>query len=91
MRILYGDRYNDEARMEQTSNVYSSIIKNMKILIKKSKSHTNLSPENQIIGEELLQLPVGEHAFIDQNVGEKMKRIWDDPGAQATWKVWLYL
>jgi len=86
MRLLYGDRYNDEARIEQTSNVYSSIIKNMKILIKKSKSHTNLTPENQTTGEELLQLPVGEHAFIDQALGEKLKRIWDDPGAQATWK-----
>mmetsp|Transcript_13186 Transcript_13186/g.17183 ORF Transcript_13186/g.17183 Transcript_13186/m.17183 type:complete len:376 (+) Transcript_13186:363-1490(+) len=86
MRFLYGDRYNEAARKEQTANVYSSIILNMQILIRKCSSHTNLLPESQAVATEILNLQVGENARIDAAVGAKLKQIWNDPGAQATWK-----
>lgn len=90
--MIHGDEesngFTKQERSLSKGVVFANIIINMKSLLEKCGTHTNVSCMNADLAKEFMAIPDAENvANIDSVVGESIRKLWADEGVQCTWKV----
>jgi len=84
MKVLYGKPLDDEERRQMTPVVYSNTISAMKILVDQT---LNYGHEGDVVAKDAFTKikHSSDTQEIDEETGNAVKALWEDPGVQKTW------
>ena len=84
MKILYGNKFPEEERVQHVTVVHSNVLGNMRLLVAACDKIVKLS--NPALAQSFAKIPDGEDTPLTPEYAKILKEVWNDPGAQATWK-----
>jgi len=84
MKIIYGEQFTDEERLQQLPTIYSNVVVAIKILAEQA---VNMGLVDQIAAKSSLEMirKMNENEPINVTVGDAIKELWNDPGMKQVW------
>lgn len=85
LQILYEKKYEDVELLLQT--IYKNIGYSIQVLIKEAKKTEEYFQEgNESVAENLMKISFEEEGILNEEIGEKITKIWKDPLIQKVYK-----
>lgn len=87
-KILYGVPWTDAELMDLRPTVYTNIISNVVLVLKHLEQNNIPLPtaELQAQAKRFLDETISDDADVTLEIGQAVKRLWNTPEFQATWK-----
>jgi len=84
MKILYGNKFPEEERVQHVTVVHSNVLGNMRLLVAACEKIVKLNDES--LAKKFATIPDSEDTPLTPDYAKILVAVWRDPGAQATWK-----